>query len=138
MHTETFKETLKKNGHKATNERLLLFSLLKSQKGPCSISELVELSRATVDRSTVYRTLDLFEKINVTVRVYSGWNYKVELSDKYSPHHHHMTCENCGAVVAFHESKALILELEKVSITHGFKADSHTLELSGRCKNCCY
>jgi Fur family ferric uptake transcriptional regulator len=84
----------------------------------------------------VYRTLELFEEIGITTRVYSGWKYKVELSDDFSPHHHHMTCTNCGEIISFEESDAFLRELDRISKNHGFKSESHSLELKGLCKNC--
>jgi len=137
MIEQLFRETLQKRKLYRTSERMRLFRELKDQKAPCSIAELVELTSDSLDTATVYRNLELFEEIGVITRVYSGWKYKVELSDKFSPHHHHMTCTNCGNVISFKESKSFEAELRKLAKSHGFDAKSHTLELKGLCTNCC-
>ncbi len=77
------------------------------------------------------------EKIGITTRIYSGWKYKVELSDAFSAYHHHMTCTRCGTIISFHESEAIQDELKLLEVTHGFNAVSHSLELKGLCRNCC-
>jgi len=81
--------------------------------------------------------LELFEKIGISIRIYTGWKYKVELSDQYSHHHHHMLCTSCDKIIAFEESEGFLKELLKLEQKHGFLAKSHSLELQGLCKNCC-
>ena len=137
MIEQTFRDTLSKRRLKLTPERLYIFRILKDLKKPCSMAELVDLSRGTVDRSTVYRTIELFEKTQITVRVNTGWKYKIELSDKFSPHHHHMSCTNCSNVVSFEESQAFLDELHSLEKRYGFTTGTHSLELTGLCKDCC-
>lgn len=137
MLEESFKNSLKLNNYSVTPERLYIFQTLKSFDGPCPVSQLINNSTGEVDKSTIYRTLDLFEKLGITNRVYNGWKYKIELSEMFNPHHHHMTCTNCGKVVSFHESKAFVNELKHIEKQHGFKTTSHSFELKGLCNNCC-
>ncbi len=136
MIDQQFANTLKQNRLFLTNERIQIFTILKSLKAPCSINQLVKLSQQYADRSTVYRSLEIFERINVVKRVYSGWKYKIELSDDFSDHHHHMTCTSCNSVQSFHESSEFTLQLQKLEKQYGFLSDSHNLELRGLCANC--
>lgn len=136
MIEQLFRETLQKHNFFHTPERIRIFQVLKDLKTPCTVSEIVDMTSSSVDRSTVYRNLDLFEKIGIINRVYTGWKYKLELSDQFSPHHHHMTCTGCAKVIKFQESKALIEELRKIEVRDGFQSTSHTLELAGLCRNC--
>lgn len=128
---------LKKYGYYTTPERAKLFDVLKSQQSPRSIKELVRLTKEFMNETTVYRNLDLFEEIGIVLRVYTGWKYKIELSDTYSSHHHHMTCTNCHQVISFHEPPSLVHELEKLEVQHGFRSSTHSLELRGLCSGCC-
>lgn len=137
MIEQQFKNRLKKHFFYATAERMAIFQTLKDASMPCSISELVDKCRTFADRSTVYRTLELFEKLDITTRVGSGWKYKVELSDTFSPHHHHMTCTNCGSITSFKESALLDSELKKIERKHNFTSNTHSLELRGLCTDCC-
>jgi Fur family ferric uptake transcriptional regulator len=137
MNYELYLKTLKKHRLRGTTERKELFSLLLAQKSPPTVAQLVKAAEGFADRSTVYRTLELFEKIGVSIRVYTGWKYKVELSDTYSHHHHHMLCTNCDAIISFEESDGFMHELKKLENEYAFKATSHSLELQGLCQACC-
>jgi Fur family ferric uptake transcriptional regulator len=137
MNYELYLKTLKKHRLRGTTERKELFSLLLAQKSPHTVAQLVKAAEGFADRSTVYRTLELFEKIGVSIRVYTGWKYKVELSDTYSHHHHHMLCTNCDAIISLEESDGFMNELKKLEDEYGFQATSHSLELQGLCRACC-
>ncbi len=133
----SLESTLKNNKLHVTKERKFLFQLIVNHSSPLEMNRIVELAKNTVDRSTVYRTIETFENIGIITRIFSGWKYKIELSDKFSTHHHHMTCLNCGQVVMFKESDKLIAEMKNTEKQYGFKSTSHNLELKGYCKNCC-
>ena len=137
MKEQLFKATLQKNNLHVTAERLVIFRILESKDAPSSVSEIVDITKKTLDRSTVYRNLDLFEKVGVTKRVYSGSKHQVELSDIFKPHHHHMTCNNCGQIIPFKESPALDFQLKKLEKLQNFQASSHSLEFKGLCNSCC-
>ena len=134
--TQLFLETLKKNRHSQTHERIGLFTLLKNQDKPITIQQLIELAHPALNRSTVYRTVDLFESLGIVSRLYTGWKFQIELSDTYSHHHHHMTCTNCDSIITFQESDTLVRELQRIETVHNFHASSHSLEFKGLCSTC--
>jgi Fur family ferric uptake transcriptional regulator len=136
MIEQTFRGMLQQNDLYRTRERVRIFQELCGLNAPCSLEKIVQLTTGSVDRSTVYRTLDIFEKIGVTSRVYTGWKYKVELSEVFSAHHHHMTCSQCSTVISFDEPPALLKELKHLESANGFTITSHNLELNGLCNNC--
>jgi Fur family ferric uptake transcriptional regulator len=136
MYHTLFLATLDKNKLSHTKERLELFDILKNLEAPCTITALVSKTKGSMNKSTVYRTIDLFEKIHVSKRVYSGWKFTIELSDQFSPHHHHMTCTNCGQVLSFLESQSLMNELLQLENSLNVKITSHSIELKGLCRNC--
>lgn len=88
-----------------------------------------------VDRSSVYRTVGLFERLGVVQRLNSGWKYKLELSDKFTAHHHHLTCTNCGRTVPLSEQE-LERFIELLAHSHGFRATAHQIEIQGLCQVC--
>lgn len=137
MITEAFKRHLRKNNYYRTRERVFLFETLSTQQNPCSIQELVRLTQEVLDEATVYRNLEIFEEIDVTHRVYTGWRYKVELSDMFREHHHHMTCTRCGNIISIVEPRTFAKEIHKLEALHEFRVLSHSFELRGLCKNCC-
>lgn len=97
--------------------------------------EIVSRSRA-IDRASVYRTIALFEQLGIVQRLQVGWKYKLELSDDFHEHHHHMHCTHCGQTTALPEDPALEKNLDQMAAAHGFRLQSHQLELSGLCSTC--
>lgn len=128
-----FAKILKKHGHSLTDPRKRLFKLLSSGNA-LSVNEIV--SALSYDRSTIYRTLELFQKLGIVVEVHLGWKHKFELSDMFQHHHHHLTCVNCGKILPLKEDKELEDSIARLSNRSSFKPVDHQLEIRGFCKNC--
>ena len=133
---EQLASTLKQAGYSVTKPRQAVFSALQSGK-PRGMRELTLDLSSVIDRASIYRTVELFEKLGVVVRVQSGWKYKIELSDAFLPHHHHLTCTGCGKIISFDEPNGLEDVLQTIALEHGFAAKDHSLEISGLCSDCC-
>lgn len=88
-----------------------------------------------VDRATVYRTLDTFERIGIVQRTWLGFKSQYELAELFLPHHHHLTCTSCHKVEIIDDSR-IENEINKLAIQHGFRIKDHLLEVSGLCKKC--
>jgi Fur family ferric uptake transcriptional regulator len=88
-----------------------------------------------IDRASVYRTIGLFEGLGLVQRLNTGWKYKIELSDTFTEHHHHLTCTNCGKTVAMNEQE-LERFIEQLAREHGFKPSGHQIEIQGVCGGC--
>lgn len=127
--------TLKNNGYSLTKTRQALFSALLSGK-PRTMRELTLDLASVMDRASIYRTVALFEELGIVVRVQQGWKYKVELSDKFSPHHHHLNCTQCGKILSFNEPAGFEKIINNLAEAHLFHLSGHTLELQGLCHNC--
>lgn len=132
---DTLTDVLKRNGYSLTKPRQALFSALQSGV-PRTMRELTFDLESVMDRASIYRTVDLFESLGIVVRVQQGWKYKIELSDIFSPHHHHITCTVCSRVVSFDEPDGLDQILDQIAIGSGFTNDNHSLEISGVCAQC--
>lgn len=128
-------DTLKSAGYSLTKPRLAVFTALQAGK-PRSMRELILDLSSVIDRASIYRTIELFEKLGIVVRVQSGWKYKIELSDAFLPHHHHLTCLNCGRVVSYEEPDELENLISKIASQHGFVPKDHSMEISGLCPQC--
>ena len=130
---ETFQQMLQTAGYSRTTARSVVFEALLGQE-PLSMHDLV--ARATqVDRASVYRAIELFERLGIVQRLNTGWKYKIELTDKFSAHHHHVTCTECGRTVALREDE-LELFIEQLAQNHGFKPTTHQIEIQGVCQAC--
>ncbi len=129
------RRALEDNGSRVTQPRLVVFRLLQ-EHGLQSIAELISRSSGTVDRVSVYRVIELFEKLGIVRRVTIGWKYKLELSEIFLDHHHHITCLSCNKVVAVKEDEKLEKVIDRLADGTGFSLSSHQLELQGHCKTC--
>ncbi len=134
---QSIEQILKKNNLSITSTRKTVFDQLL-QGDAYSMNELCLTLKNKVDRASIYRTVSLFEKIGITKRVNIGWKYKIELSDTFRPHHHHLQCTDCGNLIDIPEA-----ELQKVEATikgiadkHNFELKNHQLELQGLCSTC--
>lgn len=125
--------TLKESNFSLTQSRVQVFRSL-FQRGPASISQLAQRV-ADVDRATVYRVIELFERLGIVNRIWHGFKHQVELSEIFMPHHHHALCQNCGTMIDI-ASPELESILAYVAKQHSFMALTHSVELSGYCKNC--
>lgn len=128
-----FKQTLKQAGSSATKSRVVIFSSL--QQGPITIAKLLRTVRNQTDRATVYRTIELFEKLGIVNRIWYGAEPLVELSEIFTPHHHHALCQNCGQAIDLTSSE-LEAVLAAMAKKQRFLALSHSVELSGYCSDC--
>jgi len=132
---EALAATLKSHGYSITKSRKAVFMALLDRE-PQSIAELTKIIGDTTDRASIYRTLELFESLNIVERLPIGWKHKFELSDTFTKHHHHATCIRCGKVVPFEESDVIKLELKRQAETIGFLETNHQLEVRGICDTC--
>lgn len=132
---ERFVHELKHNGHSVTKSREAVFQALQ-RYGPIDIRGLIRSVKTTVDRATVYRVIDLFETLNIVRRIPYGWKYKLELSDKFTDHHHHAHCIRCDELIMLSENTDLEKAIEQTAREHGIMPTEHHLEIYGYCINC--
>ena len=132
---DTLQSLLKDNGSSLTKPRKIVFDLLLNQE-PQSMQVLAKRAEGKVDRATVYRTIELFEELGIARRLNIGWKYKIELSDVFTGHHHHMYCTNCGRTYDLPESSMLETMIDTVAAKSGFAPRGHQLEIYGLCASC--
>lgn len=128
------KTTLKEARASATQSRLAVFNAL-AENGPMSVGSLATTMRRDVDRATVYRTVELFEKLGIVNRIWHGFKHQVELSEIFTPHHHHALCQQCGKTIDI-ASPELENALTTLAKKHQFLSLSHSVELTGYCPDC--
>lgn len=129
-----FKELLKTRGYFVTKPRLRLFALLQ-QHNTLGINELIA-RLPHQDQATVYRNIKLFEELGIINRLQLGWHSKLELSDRFEHHHHHISCTKCGKVWVLKEDPAIEKHIADISQKSGFLALDHQLEIRGLCQAC--
>ena len=134
-HYDSLKAILKKNGASLTSPRKAVFDLLLDQE-PQSMQVLAKRAEDKVDRATIYRTIELFEKLGIARRLNIGWKYKIELSDVFHAHHHHFYCTNCGRTYPLPPNPMMETMIDSVVSREGFSPRGHQLEIYGLCSAC--
>lgn len=124
---------LKSAGYSVTRARLAVFGALAGHE-PLSMHQLIERA-GHIDRASVYRVVDLFERLGIVQRVNIGWKYKLELTDKFAEHHHHLSCTNCGRTISMNEDELEDL-ITKLAAGHHFTPHAHQIEIQGLCSHC--
>lgn len=128
-------DILKRNGYSITQARKLVFQLLEGEE-PQSMHTLYARAHKRIDRASLYRIIRIFEQTGIAQRVYVGWKYKLELTDIFSHHHHHISCLGCHKLIAIQEDADIEKLIQELAIKHQVVAASHQLEVQGYCKDC--
>lgn len=121
-------------GLRVTAPRLKVFDILEKATAPLSIADIIRMC-PSVDRVSIYRTIDLFTRQGITVGIAHGWKQHYELAAPFRPHHHHLLCIKCGATAEVH-SKELEEIVARIASKHNFSSSAHTFEITGLCKKC--
>lgn len=126
---------LAEGGYSFTHARRAVFDILWGQE-PLSMKELEDKGAGKVDRVSIYRNITLFEKLGIVQRIMLGWKYKLELSDVFTHHHHHLSCLGCGSIQSVKDSTVIDDYFRDLEITHKVKITRHQLEIQGYCAKC--
>ena len=128
--------TLKEKGLKLTPQRMLIVEIIHDAKGHLTAEEIIKNIRSKmpgINKSTVYRTLDLLEE--------SGCVYKSEMGNESiyhhaeEGHHHHLVCRQCGNTINCNED--IFTPLKKMlREKHNFLVDFEHMVMSGLCGEC--
>jgi Fur family ferric uptake transcriptional regulator len=132
---EMLHKILKDNDYSVTEARSLVFDLLWDQE-PQSMHEIEVKVAGKIDRASIYRTINLFEQLGLVQRIIIGWKYKLELTDVFTNHHHHISCLGCGKVVSIKEDDEIEKMINSFSLKYKITVDRHQLEVQGYCEKC--
>lgn len=131
---KTIEQLLQTRRLRITTPRKIIFDVLLESKQPLSIVDIIDRAKS-VDKVSVYRTIDLFVKEGIATTAPHGWKLRYELAAPLKPHHHHITCTNCGALQDVQHEKIERL-MEALAKENGYEMTQHTFEISGLCANC--
>ncbi len=118
-----------------TPQRRAVLDAIEASDGRFTALDLFERARRSSPQlglATIYRTLDLLRETG-SLHALSGEGRPAYV--RCSPkHHHHLVCLSCGSV----EDTELCATPSQRSLSrrHGFRAESHELEIYGTCKRC--
>lgn len=139
--TDKLKEQLKGQGYKLTPQRRAVLDVVIDNEGKHlsteEIYDIVKKGCPEIGLATVYRTLQLLEKMGVICRMNfdDGCN-RYELVHKDEDHqHHHLVCLACGSVEEVEGD--LLDDLEKkIEDKYDFNITNHSVKFFGYCSKC--
>ena len=126
-----------KNGFRITRQRQVILDAICHADAHVTIGEIYYQSKKldnNIDRSTIYRSLDLFQKLGLVVpgeRNKGEQTY--EMVQEYR--HHHLICKICGKDVEL-ESNVVIKFFNSIGSIHDFEVDMDHLIVLGICQKC--
>lgn len=129
-------EILKKHAIKVTKPRVAIYELLEKEHtgiGADYIYSTLLKENLSINLSTVYRTLELFEEKNL-IQKYDLGEKKYNFSLIRHGHHHIVECDSCHKVINLDCPMKQIEDL--ITKETGFHLTEHHLELKGICKDC--
>ena len=93
---------LKAKGYRLTPQRMLVIEALHNAEDHISAQEIYKQLHSRYpysNISTVYRTLELMEKLNlVTETDFGEGRVRYHVAEK--GHHHHLVCRRCGRIIS--------------------------------------
>lgn len=132
---------LSAKGERLTNQRRAIIQVIEKSEQHLDAASLLQRARTidpSVNRATVYRTLDLLKKHRLIDELdlmhLSGEKHFYEAKPERD--HIHLACFECGAIEEYTSALFDALKAELLSQT-GFHSRVVRMEVGGRCRRCC-
>lgn len=130
-------DELRSAGHRLTAPRQHILAVIRASDGHITADQILKRVRAryaSINKSSVYRTLDLLTRLNL-VHLTDLGNGRIEYEMHQHPHHHHLLCRQCGSMS---EASAQAFDSLEASLSkeYGFSADLEHFAIYGLCSKC--
>jgi Fur family ferric uptake transcriptional regulator len=128
---------IRARGYRMTPQRQLILETVLRARGHLTADEILKAVRkkyAGVNLSTVYRNLDVLERLGLVCHAHLGHARSVYHPSETSGHQH-LVCRACGAIEEIGVAP-LVPMARAVSRGTGFEVDLTHFALFGTCKHC--
>jgi Fur family transcriptional regulator, ferric uptake regulator len=132
-----YESKLRAMGHRVTPQRVLILDTICDMGSHTTLGKIYAEVRhidASIDRSTLYRTLKLFVDLGLVVSADTGDGETYYEIAKPHPHHH-LICRLCGAEQEI-DHEVIQTMSKQILSRYGFKTDMNHLVLRGVCNSC--
>ena len=130
----TLSEIFEQHGFRLTKPRQQIFDILKNSEIPLTVGDIAKNCK-NINRTSIYRTLIIFDRIKIINTIYIGWKNYYELAEPFIPHHHHLYCINCQNAEPI-QPKELEKLVDYIGKKYNFIVTKHHFELEGICEKC--
>lgn len=133
---QEWRTVLREKGYRLTPQRELVLRAVDElgHATPDEVHAKVRESSSAVNISTVYRTLELLEDLDL-VRHTHLTDRAPTYHSKATPDHIHLVCRSCSAVLEA-QPEEFDDVLQQLRDRHGFEADLGHLTVFGTCRAC--
>ncbi|HHY15154.1 MAG TPA: transcriptional repressor, partial [Firmicutes bacterium] len=139
---ERFQSQLEKDSYRLTPQREAVLEVLIAHADDHLSAEEIFLHTkkiyADIGLATVYRNLELLEKLGIIHRFDYGdgqSRYEISLGEEGEHYHHHLICRECGAIGEFKSDLLETIE-KRIAEDTGFAVTDHCLRFFGICAAC--
>ncbi len=129
---------LRRNGLRLTPQRLMILEVLEGSSGhiaPEDVYQQVHARYPMINRSTVYRTLDVLEELGMIRH-----GHVADGAARYhlarDVHHLHLVCHRCGGALEVADLSIGECFSRTLEEQFGFRADLTHFPISGLCREC--
>jgi Fur family ferric uptake transcriptional regulator len=130
-------EGLKEKGYRLTPQRMMVLEVLHEADEHITAPEIynrVRVKYPWINKSTVYRALELLKKLDLVTETELGGD-RLYYHHIEKGHHHHLICQKCQRVIDIDESIFSPLE-DTLRRKYKFQADLRHLAIQGHCLRC--
>ena len=128
--------TLKQKGFRLTPQRRLIVDVIHEAHGHLTAEEIIDYVQSRVEgvnKSTIYRTLELLEELGCVYRSRLGDHFIYHHAEE--GHHHHVVCHSCGKSVDLDDDLFAPVE-QAVEERSGFHVGFTHVVMRGLCAEC--
>ncbi|MGI9003740.1 MAG: Fur family transcriptional regulator [Pseudonocardia sp.] len=133
--SSALRRTLHQRGLRMTPQRQLVLDAVRDlgHATPEQICTQVQRAAPAVNITTVYRTLDLMERIGLVRHTHLGHGAPTYSEQEHQ--HVHLVCHSCSAII---EAPTDLLDglADQLRAESGFELDVTHVALSGLCRTC--
>ncbi len=129
--------SLRASGHRLTPQRECVLEVICDSDRHLSAEEILTRVRRRypyLNKSAVYRSLDLLTEIGLVTQIDLG-SGRVQYELHQHPHHHHLVCRHCGGIAQVDDTCFQPLE-KRLKQKYGFEADLAHFAVFGLCREC--
>ena len=126
-----FKEALKKENLKFTDQRFLVFNTLLKNGGHLECEDIIRMVNKNgkkVSRATTYRTLDILEKYGFVRKLILDDGIARYENKLFTQHHDHMIDIETNEIIEFVDDEIEKIQ-NQIAQDHGYKIVKHVHQL---------
>lgn len=130
-------EIFRQHGLRVTKQRQAILDAICMADGHATVAQIYRQAKAldeSIDRSTIYRTLDVFVELGIVVAAEDLKRERVYELVKENPHHH-LICKQCGHDLDI-ENQLVDEFYRSLKGRYNFKVSMDHLIVFGVCPQC--